>query len=954
MRRQAETRDRPRKGRSNEGKRNKAKGRAGKGERPSRKLADARAAMRVGDAERALLLLDDLIEAKPRRDEFHRLKAVWLDRIGDRKGAEDALHRWADSAGELGKVEALTMLGRRNRSGRSRETRARLIEAAGRAEAKRNALLTDELPVKDRLSLLVATRDVAGLEAEIASLGPKAADLRPAVLRKVLEEMVRAGRTKGFLAAFGPDGEALPPRSGLIQAVLAGLTDDGEAELAMGLVARWSDVLERTDRVRACLVGLRLTTEGPDAAKAELDGWGRDEPENVARFRTWLRLVAGGSLPMAAEDRDALKAGLRAVLAEPSLAARDAVAAVKVLLEMDEPSEALDVALGLMERFPDSGQLRHQAYSAALRLADQEADRELRVHMILREEVDAAAVAAIGPDALLEAGGHVGVRAALFDAADTPADAAGLLTLARMFVAAVKANLKMVTGHRREARELHARGAANWGAHAAQTENAAATARMLCVLALRIDPADRDAATILFDLQRIAGGGPGAERLVVALCRHLLDEAQSLAREDRNRIWTAALSTRDRDLWAMCADRLAGGAEGDSRPAVVAIAGEDDEAGRTSTTEVHSKRIRVHGPPDPDARDDTAIDLTFPVFVDEAEPVEGARLHGGTLLEWPDGRGVARIAHARDVTPAGPFIANAGSRAIVLAPPRGVIEVREPALAIPCGRSHTQNYFHFTGQHLPRIVHWMRKMGSGRRLVVPDDLPGFALDLLRIAGLGASRLLPVPPDHVAILHDAVVTTPTTLDWQCAPDQIAGIRAVLAWDAAAAGRDRATAGPGFREAAASLAGPIAGPRAGERGRRFFLSRSHDSTRHRNRVLLNEEALTELAVLHGFEVVDPGTMGIDEQRRLFAKAAVICGPTGAALTNALYLPDGAQVIGLSPHETCRTYFPGLTLGVDVAFHWVLGAFDPTFAKSSRFPHLPYAVPVERLRAAFETLT
>jgi capsular polysaccharide biosynthesis protein len=111
--------------------------------------------------------------------------------------------------------------------------------------------------------------------------------------------------------------------------------------------------------------------------------------------------------------------------------------------------------------------------------------------------------------------------------------------------------------------------------------------------------------------------------------------------------------------------------------------------------------------------------------------------------------------------------------------------------------------------------------------------------------------------------------------------------------------------------------------------------------RGRAVTNEAELAEVATDFGFESVDPGSMTQQQQRKLFGEAKVVCGPVGAAMTNILYMPSGSEVICLGPLENTRTFFPGLTVGQEIAFKWVLGNYDPEFLNSRRFPHLPYSV-------------
>ena len=53
----------------------------------------------------------------------------------------------------------------------------------------------------------------------------------------------------------------------------------------------------------------------------------------------------------------------------------------------------------------------------------------------------------------------------------------------------------------------------------------------------------------------------------------------------------------------------------------------------------------------------------------------------------------------------------------------------------------------------------------------------------------------------------------------------------------------------------------------------------------------------AEAEGFESVNPGTMSIQEQMRLFAESEFVIGVHGAALTNFLFVPLDCRVVELA---------------------------------------------------------
>jgi len=72
------------------------------------------------------------------------------------------------------------------------------------------------------------------------------------------------------------------------------------------------------------------------------------------------------------------------------------------------------------------------------------------------------------------------------------------------------------------------------------------------------------------------------------------------------------------------------------------------------------------------------------------------------------------------------------------------------------------------------------------------------------------------------------------------------------------------------------------------RRLYLTRRNDTRR-----LTNEEVVWTLLALMGFELVDAGTLPLDEQIRLFSEAAVVVAPHGGALTNLLFAKEATII-------------------------------------------------------------
>ena len=90
-------------------------------------------------------------------------------------------------------------------------------------------------------------------------------------------------------------------------------------------------------------------------------------------------------------------------------------------------------------------------------------------------------------------------------------------------------------------------------------------------------------------------------------------------------------------------------------------------------------------------------------------------------------------------------------------------------------------------------------------------------------------------------------------------------------------------------------PAAGPT-----RRLFVGRSNVQRRR----LVNEAECIEYAARYGFESVSTDGLSVAEEARLFAEAACIIAPHGAALTNLLFATPGAHVLELLPGRPLST--------------------------------------------------
>jgi capsular polysaccharide biosynthesis protein len=81
-----------------------------------------------------------------------------------------------------------------------------------------------------------------------------------------------------------------------------------------------------------------------------------------------------------------------------------------------------------------------------------------------------------------------------------------------------------------------------------------------------------------------------------------------------------------------------------------------------------------------------------------------------------------------------------------------------------------------------------------------------------------------------------------------------------------------------------------------GRRLYFSRRG----HSMRVMVNEAALEAALRTRGFEIVRPERLSVAAQVQMMQEAEILVGPTGAAMTNALFAPAGARIVEIQPQN------------------------------------------------------
>lgn len=79
-------------------------------------------------------------------------------------------------------------------------------------------------------------------------------------------------------------------------------------------------------------------------------------------------------------------------------------------------------------------------------------------------------------------------------------------------------------------------------------------------------------------------------------------------------------------------------------------------------------------------------------------------------------------------------------------------------------------------------------------------------------------------------------------------------------------------------------------------KIFISRKNT----KNRRLVNEEKVIELAKTHGFDVVFPEELELSEQIKIFSQAQIVLGATGAGFTNIMFCPPNVKIMCITPKD------------------------------------------------------
>jgi capsular polysaccharide biosynthesis protein len=190
----------------------------------------------------------------------------------------------------------------------------------------------------------------------------------------------------------------------------------------------------------------------------------------------------------------------------------------------------------------------------------------------------------------------------------------------------------------------------------------------------------------------------------------------------------------------------------------------------------------------------------------------------------------------------------------------------------------SQNYYHWICDVLVRLHKAISRLDLNVRVILPPGLTSWQKRSLELVGLPMDRCLQYSGKRPWKVECLVYASPVAMTGDHEAKSLLSLRDTI------------------RQKLGCM--PV---KAG--WRRLYLSRKNAPSR----CLVNEDELLPVFKDRGFQVVDCGTMSLEEQVRLFSEAQRIVGPHGAAFTNVLWSPPGLKIFEIfEPGSVRRCYW------------------------------------------------
>ena len=188
--------------------------------------------------------------------------------------------------------------------------------------------------------------------------------------------------------------------------------------------------------------------------------------------------------------------------------------------------------------------------------------------------------------------------------------------------------------------------------------------------------------------------------------------------------------------------------------------------------------------------------------------------------------------------------------------------------------NQADSYYHWFMDGLTRLIH-LDSFPADCRIIIPQNPSRFALRSIEMLGL-SEKVIEADESDLKIERY----------WFAGPTMLSGC-------------------PDPRGVRWLREKFISNPSPGG-GRKIYIDRTAP-TRH----LSNSQELRDFFVNKGWEVLDPGTLSLDEQISKFGEASLIAGAHGAAMTNLLWAPRGTKILEFMPSRRRNGCYAGIAL-------------------------------------------
>lgn len=183
----------------------------------------------------------------------------------------------------------------------------------------------------------------------------------------------------------------------------------------------------------------------------------------------------------------------------------------------------------------------------------------------------------------------------------------------------------------------------------------------------------------------------------------------------------------------------------------------------------------------------------------------------------------------------------------------------------------SHNFYHWFSDVLPRIRLYEPVIAQIDYFCVADDVPDNFLAVLPLFGIDMRKIFLVKRD-VKVQFDKL------------------------YIASLPGSE----GRSAHWAIEYLRNKLLGNKLSERKIKYYLKRGNANERH----IVNEDEIITFLKREGFEVLDTGSLSIEEQIDKMRLASIVISMHGAALTNLIFTPEGCRIIEIHTYDYFRT--------------------------------------------------